>query len=285
MFVLSACNTPEVVQVPMEDGVSLELAEYRKSVISSVNYQLEFRIPNAYDQRIQSLETITFNLTDASKDILLDFRESAEMLQYLEINDARQEIKFDKEHIVLPAATLKKGMNTVEINFFAGETSLNRREEFLYTLFVPDRARTAFPCFDQPNLKATYDLTLNLPASWTAIANAPVAVAIAKDGRKNMEFQKSDLISTYLFSFVAGEFQRVTENVAGREMTMLHRETDDEKVKRNKEFIFYLHAASLQWLEEYTGIKYPFKKFDFCIDPQLSVWWDGACRCYSVQGQ
>lgn len=269
MFVLSACNAPEVAQEPMEDGVSLELAKYRKSVISSVNYQLEFRVPNAADQRIQSLETITFNLSDVSKDILLDFRESAEMLQYLEINGVTQEIQFDKEHIVLPAATLKKGVNTVGINFFAGETSLNRKEEFLYTLFVPDRARTAFPCFDQPNLKATYELTLDLPANWTAIANAPVAVASAKEGRKNMVFQKSDLISTYLFSFVAGEFQRVTENVAGREMTMLHRETDDEKVKRNKEFIFYLHAASLQWLEEYTGIKYPFKKFDFALIPSF----------------
>ncbi|GAB5522403.1 MAG: M1 family aminopeptidase [Roseivirga sp.] len=269
LMILSACDTPEVEKIALEEGVSLELAQYRKSVISSVNYKLEFRVPNAADQKIQSLETLTFNLTDVSQDILLDFRESADMLQFLEINGKRQDIVFDKEHIVLPADALIRGKNTVDITFYAGETSLNRKEEFLYTLFVPDRARTAFPCFDQPNLKATYELILDLPSNWTAIANAPVAISISKDGRKNMEFQKSDLISTYLFSFVAGEFERITENVGGREMTMLHRETDAEKVERNKEFIFYLHGASLKWLEDYTGIKYPFKKFDFALIPSF----------------
>lgn len=268
-LLLSACSTPQEEPVVIENGVSLSLAKYRKSVISSINYKLEFRVPNVFDQQIQSLETLTFTLTDNSRDILLDFRESPEKLQFLSINQSPQQIRFENEHIVLPAEALIKGVNTVQIDFFAGETSLNRNEDYLYTLFVPDRARTAFPCFDQPNLKATYELVLNLPDSWTAIGNAPTAISAVKDGRKNMEFQKSDLISTYLFSFVAGEFERVTENVAGREMTMLHRETDEEKVQRNKELIFYLHAASLKWLEDYTGIPYPFKKFDFALIPSF----------------
>lgn len=267
-FVVS-CGLPDVEISSMENGVSLELAQYRKKVINGINYKLEFRVPEAYDQRIQALETLTFTLTDNSQDILLDFRESAEKLQFLSVNGSSQEIRFESEHIILPASTLRRGVNTVELNFFAGETSLNRKEEFLYTLFVPDRARTAFPCFDQPNLKATYELTLDLPADWTAIGNAPVAQAVIRDGRNNMQFQKSDLISTYLFSFVAGDFEAITETVGGRQMTMLHRETDKEKVERNKDFIFYLHGASLQWLEEYTGIKYPFKKFDFALIPSF----------------
>jgi len=266
--VLLGCESPEEKST-IENGVSWELAQYRKKVISSINYQLEFRIPEASDQQIQALQTLTFTLTDKSEDILLDFRESADKLQFLTINGQSQEIRFENEHLFLPANTLRRGVNTVEITFFAGETSLNRKEEFLYTLFVPDRARTAFPCFDQPNLKATYELTLDLPDSWTATANAPVAQAVNRDGRKNIRFQKSDLISTYLFSFVAGKFQVVNETVGGRQMTMLHRETDEEKVKRNKDLIFYLHAASLQWLEDYTGIKYPFKKFDFALIPSF----------------
>jgi aminopeptidase N len=269
LLLLSACSTPQEEPTVIENGVSLELARYRKSVISSINYKLEFRVPNVFDQQIQSLETLTFTLTDNSRDVLLDFRESPEKLQFLSINESPQQIRFENEHIILPAEALIKGVNTVQIDFFAGETSLNRNEDYLYTLFVPDRARTAFPCFDQPNLKATYELVLNLPDDWTAIGNAPTAISAVKDGRKNMEFQKSDLISTYLFSFVAGEFERITENVAGREMTMLHRETDKEKVQRNKELIFYLHAASLKWLEDYTGIPYPFKKFDFALIPSF----------------
>lgn len=46
--------------------------------------------------------------------------------------------------------------NNITIKFIAGNQSLNRNDEFLYTLLVPDRARTLFPCFEQPNLKATF---------------------------------------------------------------------------------------------------------------------------------
>lgn len=265
--IVTGCNQKK--EITIETGVLIELAEYRKEVLSIVNYKLEFRIPNDFNQEIQALENLTFDLKDNSQDLQLDFKESAVKLKGITVNGRSQELVIDQEHIVLKKENLNIGFNQVEINFYAGESSLNRKEEFLYTLFVPDRARTAFPVFDQPNLKATFDLTLDLPEDWSAISNGPIALASVKDGRKNYQFHKSDLISTYLFSFVAGKFNAISRTVAGREMTMLHRETDDEKVKRNIDLIFYLHAASLQWLEEYTGIKYPFKKFDFALIPSF----------------
>jgi len=255
--------------VPIVDGVSWELASYRKAHISEINYELEFRIPENPKQEIQALELLTFQLDAVEQSLQLDFRESEDKLKGIVVNGKTHEIKLINEHIEIDQAFLKEGENTIEINFFAGETSLNRKEEFLYTLFVPDRARTAFPCFDQPNLKATYDLTLNVPNSWTAIANAPIKRMAASEGRKNIQYHTSDLISTYLFSFVAGKFETISRTIEGREMTMIHRETDDEKVKRNIDFIFYLHNASIKWLENYTGIKYPFKKFDFALIPSF----------------
>ena len=65
---LVACNTKE--ELLIEKGVSLELAEYRKQVLSIVNYKLEFRIPEDYNQKIQALEDLTFNLSDNSSSIL-----------------------------------------------------------------------------------------------------------------------------------------------------------------------------------------------------------------------
>ena len=49
-----------------------------------------------------------------------------------------------------------------------------RDDDFLYTLFVPARAHRAFPCFDQPDLKGRYTLSLDVPAGWQAIANGAV---------------------------------------------------------------------------------------------------------------
>ena len=70
------------------------------------------------------------------------------------------------------ADTLRAGENTIVIRFEAGDASLNRRDDLLYSLFVPARAREAFPCFDQPTLKARWSLTLDLPAAWTAVSNS-----------------------------------------------------------------------------------------------------------------
>lgn len=265
-IVLVACGTPEA---SIENGVSSALAEYRKSVLSNIRYKLEFRIPENKEQRIQALEELTFDLSDASKDLLIDFKVEPEKLNSLIINNKSQAIEVTQEHIILRKESLQQGFNKVEINFFAGESSLNRKDDFLYTLFVPDRARTAFPVFDQPNLKAVFELTLDIPRSWKAISNAPKALERVQGERKNIIFSASDKMSSYLFSFVTGVFESMTKTVEGRPFTMLHRETDSAKVARNEDFIFYLHAASLKWLEGYTGIQYPFQKLDFALIPSF----------------
>ncbi|MEJ7664802.1 MAG: hypothetical protein WKG07_37460 [Hymenobacter sp.] len=53
----------------------------------------------------------------------------------------------------------------MHIGLNAGDLSLNRNPDYLYTLLVPDRARTVVPVFDQPNLKATLTLSLTVPAA------------------------------------------------------------------------------------------------------------------------
>jgi len=252
-----------------EPGVSLELAQFRKEVLSDINYQLSFSIPESKSESISGEITISFALSDNKYDLPLDFRESHEKLFSMKINGIDSDIIFEKEHIILSKEFLNTGANNVTIIFEAGETSLNRNDEYLYTLFVPDRARTAFPLFDQPNLKATYTLTLETPITWNTISNAPLSKKTSSDNSIIWEFSESDLISSYLFSFVAGKFEVIARNVDGREMTLLHRETDSEKVERNLDEIFKLHSASISWLEDYTGIDYPFKKFDFALIPSF----------------
>lgn len=269
MLFIWSCSVEKQESESIENGVSLEMANYRKSVLKDINYKLEFKIPRDFESKIQALENLTFSLTDNSQDILLDFKATKENLKEILVNGKSQPLEVVNEHIILKSENLQKGFNNVEINFWAGETSLNRKEDFLYTLFVPDRARTAFPCFDQPNLKATFDLTLDIPQDWNAISNAPEASSELTDGRKNIIYDRSDLISTYLFSFVTGDFETVTATSNGRTFTMLHRETDSAKVARNKDLIFDLHSSSVKWLEEYTGIDYPFKKLGFALIPSF----------------
>ena len=157
----------------------------------------------------------------------------------------------------------------MDIDFIAGNGSLNRNNDFLYTLFVPDRARVAFPVFDQPNLKGRLKLSLEIPSSWRAVSNGKLENHEVAGDRAVFQFAETKPISTYIFSFVAGRFEMETAERNGRQMHMFHRETDREKLERNRDVIFDLHAGALEWLEDYTGISYPFEKFDFALIPSF----------------
>lgn len=253
----------------IEAGVSQTLAQQRQAILSDINYQLELNLPAEQTEPILGSNNVSFNLSDPNLPLVLDFRESPDKVLSVQVNGKNSEYEFAAEHLIIPSAELVEGANYILIEFVAGNSSLNRNPEFLYTLFVPDRARTAFPLFDQPNLKATYDLSLSIPANWDAISNGPLIDSLERDDRKLLRFERSDAISSYLFSFVAGEFERVTREVHGRPVSMLHRESDAEKVARNVDAIFELHGAALEWLENYTAIDYPFQKFDFALIPSF----------------
>jgi len=253
--------------VPVEPGVSLELAQSRAASVSNVHYQLYFDIPEQMDAPIQAQATISFTLASNQQPLQLDFREDSALLGSVVCNGEPLSIDHRNEHLLIPAQALTVGENELKLVFTAGDSSLNRNPGYLYTLFVPDRARTAFPLFDQPDLKASFELTLDLPPGWRAQANAPLAGSEVVNNKHRHVFERSDVISSYLFAFVAGEFEQVTRTVGGREMSMLHRETDMEKVARNVDAIFQQHASDIEWMERYTGIDYPFAKFDFALIP------------------
>ena len=259
-----ACSVSEPELVP---GVSRELARQRAATVSGLHYALDFVIPEQSDADIDGHVVIAFDLLDTTTALALDFTGGADRVRGVSSNGEPAAWRAEREHIVIPAAALTRGRNEVEIEFIAGSAALNRNPSYLYSLFVPDRARTAFPLFDQPDLKATFELTLTLPSGWRALSNASVESVSPNGSSTTHRFRRSALISPYVFAFVAGEFESVTLERNGRTMTMLHRETDAATVERNVGAIFDLHAAAIEWLEEYTGIDYPFAKLDFALIP------------------
>ncbi|GAB4022679.1 M1 family metallopeptidase [Spirosoma koreense] len=253
----------------IETGVSQTLAKARKQTISQLAYGLKFDIPAQKNQPIPASETITFDWVHTRIPLQLDFKEERTHIQSISVNETAIPIVFESEHLIVSTDVLKPGRNKISIQFTAGNLSLNRNEEYLYTLLVPDRARTVFPCFDQPDLKASFQVSLTIPAHWQAMANAPVQDSTVAGDRKTITFQPSDVLPTYLFSFVAGKFTPVTRTVNDRPMTFLHRETDTTKIRLSLDPIFNLHADALRFLEDYTQIPYPFRKFDFAAIPDF----------------
>lgn len=265
-FIAISCNNKNH-KVSLEKGISYELAQYRKQQISEVVYNLEFQIPREKKAPIPSFLHLEVTINDLENDLMLDFNEETSKLKYLKTNQKSTKINHLKEHLIIDKSQLILGKNSIEIGFDAGETSLNRNDDFLYTLLVPDRASTLFPCFDQPDIKAKYNLTITAPKDWKVICGAFEKETIEKGDITKHKFATTDLMSTYLFSFVAGKFSEITKNLGKFDMRFLYRENNPEKIEESINKIFQLHQNSISYLENYTQIKFPFQKMDFAAIP------------------
>ncbi|MDG1246220.1 MAG: M1 family aminopeptidase [Polaribacter sp.] len=265
-FLLLSCSSKEDT-IRLEKGISLELAKYRKQQVSNVVYHLDFDIPTTKTAPIQASLTLTLIIQDLTNDLFLDFNEAKSHLKSVNVNGDKTDINHQKEHIIISKKDLVLGENTIVISFNAGESSLNRNEDFLYTLLVPDRASTLFPCFDQPDIKARYQLTITAPKEWEVLCGAFEESSIEMGDFTKHIFSQTDIMSTYLFSFVAGKFTSVTKNPGAFDMRFLYRENNQEKIEESVDEIFSIHQKAIDFLEEYTQVKFPFQKMDFAAIP------------------
>lgn len=253
------------------DGVTATLANWRKQTISQINYELNITIPEKQEENITGEESITIQLADLTQPLYIDFKGSSDQLKSLIVNGKNTVITFENEHLIINPRDLLQGKNNIHITFVAGAAAVTRNPDFLYTFFVPERARTFFPCFDQPNLKATFSLSVVAPHDWEVISNGPIKTKTTNGNGTQFTFGTSDRISTYLFSIVAGKFQKETRVIHNRPVNFYYRETNAEKISESLNIIFSLHEKALRFLENYTGIPYPFQKFDCIAIPDFQA--------------
>lgn len=268
---VTACKSKDVEKkITVVTGVSDSLAHFRKSNLSNIQYTLHFNISENSNQDISGTNTISFQYLQQPNDFLyIDFKEDGKKIKKVQINDKQRPIVFENEHLIIDASFLKQGNNNITIEFIAGNGALNRRDDFLYTLFVPDRARTVFPCFDQPDLKASFKLSLTIPQNWIAIANGRLTDSTLNGQTKTLNFANTEKLPTYLFSFAAGKFNRAVEPWNETTIELLYRETDSEKISNSLKPIFDQYKKYMSFYEEWTGIPYPFQKHGMVAIPDF----------------
>ena len=150
-------------------------------------------------------------------------------------------------------------INNKMAGFYRSKYVVDGKERYIaVTQFEESDARRAFPCFDHPAKKATFDVEMTINKSLTAISNGPIIdEKRLDDGRKLIKFGQTPKMSTYLLFFGVGEFEFIEDpgEVLVRVATM------PGMIKFGK-FGMEFGRKSLTFSEDYYGIKYPLPKLD-----------------------
>ena len=170
--------------------------------------------------------------------------------------DAKLELKFNGEN------------NDKMYGFYRSSyTDNGTPQQMLTTQFEAADARAAFPCFDEPAFKATFDLTLVVDKGLEAVSNMPVASRRSDGGKEVITFGTTPMMSSYLLYMGVGQFERVTEKVGNVEISVL---TTPGKSAYAKLPLEYAKKA-VEFYQSYFGIAYPLPKIDLIAIPDFAA--------------
>ena len=136
-------------------------------------------------------------------------------------------------------------------------------EVYLYSQGETAHIRNMFPCFDQPSLKATFNLTVTTPGHWEAVSNNPVESKTAKGDLVEWKFTTTPRITTYLDALIAGPYSHVHDVYKGQKEIPLGIYCRKSMMQYlDPEDIFLITKQGFEYFEKTFGLAYPFEKYD-----------------------
>ncbi|XP_035230136.1 endoplasmic reticulum aminopeptidase 2-like, partial [Stegodyphus dumicola] len=258
------------------------------SFIEPVHYDL-FMDLNLETFENSGQVNITFQVTNAtnfivlhSKDlnllrilVLQDNETIIPVLQHLEYPKHQQlYIKFDGTFI--PDLKYKLRIDfrrhleeSMEGFYVSSYTTSDGEKRYLATTqFQPTAARSAFPCFDEPAMKATFQLKMVHDVNYRAYFNSEILqIAPYSEGRSISSFQKTVKMSTYLVAFIVCDFrEREITNLDGVDIRVL---VPSEQCEES-EYALELAADILDFYQTFFNISYPLSKLDMAAIPDFA---------------
>jgi aminopeptidase N len=136
-------------------------------------------------------------------------------------------------------------------------------EAYLYSMGETAHIRKMYPCFDQPDLKAVYALTVTAPGHWEVLSNSPVASTHVSSDKKVVVFDPTPRISTYITAMVAGPYAHLHDEYRGKKVVPLGMYARKSLAQfMDPDDVFLITKQGFAYFEEVFGIEYPFEKYD-----------------------
>ncbi|PKB72266.1 MAG: hypothetical protein BZY87_01245 [SAR202 cluster bacterium Io17-Chloro-G6] len=225
---------------------------------------------NAIDLEITSVALHANGNTLSSRSVTIDKDAETATLDFGETvqpGDARLEMTFTGE------------LNDKLMGFYRSEyTSQDGETRYLATTqFEPTDARRAFPCWDEPAKKSTFQVTLVFSDEFQAVSNTPVVEeAVFGPGLKSVRFAETPVMSTYLLAFVVGHLASVEARAASGTMVGVWTTPGKEA---QASFALDTSVKLLGYFNDYFGIPYPLAKLDHIAIPDFAA---GAMENWGV---
>lgn len=263
-----------------DDNLTKAFAQARKSQIEKVDYDNTFVFTETdLIYKGKTIIDVTLNKTD--QPLSVDFL--GKKLDQLIVNGtAVKTWTIHKGSFVIPAKYLKK-ITKIEISFtglystnghgFQRVVDPEDKNVYIYSDSEPYYAHALFPCFDQPDLKGSYQTKITAPTKWKVISNELVIGAKAETNplMTTTIFQKTPVLSPYLYFVGAGPFVEWTDKAGKIPLVLYARQTIARYVDPDR--IFDTTKKGLKFFSEYFSTPYPFSKYGQVFIPEFA--WGG----------
>lgn len=266
------------MSVPSRDNLTREEAARRYQQVSGVSYHLELDLEEG--AKVYHGD-VTIEFHHSGGDTFLEWLGG--QIDEFEVNGTKVDPQWDGFRITLPGAILERE-NRIHIAYqraydktgegFHHFTDNEDGREYLYTQFEPYSAHRLFPCFDQPDLKAEYEVTVIAPEAWVVTGpSREMDRETTGDGRVRRVFARTVPFSTYLMSIVAGPYAEFRSSHRDLPLGLYCRASLRPHLEKDADSLFELCGRIIDEFAGLFGEPYPFDKSDHVFVPEFN--WGG----------
>ena len=259
----------------MAANLTRDEAEMRSALITVGSYQVELDLTRG-DTTFRAVTKVSFDCARPGASTFINL--VAAEVREIALNGAAVSLdSFDGERITLDGLASRNELLVVaECAYSRSGEGLHRFTDpvdgnvYMYSDLETFDAHRIYACFDQPDLKASYELTVLAPEGWLVVSNMTPDVdggAPAEGGKRLWHFPPTPVMSTYITHVSAGPYHVVRDEHDGIPLGIFCRQSlaeyldPDELFEVTKQGFDFYHAA--------FGIKYPFGKYDQLFVPEF----------------
>jgi aminopeptidase N len=259
------------------DNLTQDEAQARASVITVSSYQVELDLTGS-DTTFSSVTVARFQAANGGSETFINL--TAPKVLEITLNGSPLSLDaFDGDRITLTSLNQDNELRVVaECAYSRSGEGLHRFTDpadggvYLYSDLETFDAHRIYACFDQPDLKATYELTVTAPAAWTVISNmAPDAQEPASDPAgepaKRWHFPPTPVMSNYITAVAAGPYHVVRDSHDGIPLGIYCRQSLAQYLDADE--IFEVTKQGFDFYHQAFGVRYAFGKYDQLFVPEF----------------